>query len=106
MTEDITTCLEIAGVTLTFQDFEILGIPGFQTSMLYKGEPTLYEVEKQWFAFQIATIDTVENPIELDDQFTMEDTGYIYTFVVNRLPIPDLTGWSKLQVDFLSRTPL
>lgn len=106
MSEDIATCLEIAGVTLSFASFDILGIPGFTTSMLYKGEPTMYEVEKQWIAFRIATADHVENEIKLDDYFTMEDTGYLYTFTVNRLPIPDFTGFSKLHADFLSKVPL
>jgi hypothetical protein len=106
MTEEISKCLSIAGITLTFDGFDILAIPGFESSMLYKGEATLYEVEKQWFAFQIATADVVENTIALDDQFTMEDTSYVYTFSVARLPIPDLTGFSKLHADFLSKTPL
>lgn len=105
MTEEISRCLAIAGVSLTFQNFEIQGIPGFETSMLYKGEPTMYEVEKQWFSFQIATADALENTIAIDDQFTMEDEAYIYTFSVTRTPIPDLTGWSKLHVDFLSKEP-
>lgn len=106
MIEDISKCLEIAGVTLAFNDFEILGIPGFETSMLYKGEPTMYEVEKQWFSFRIATVDHLDNIISLDDEFTMEDGSYEYTFSVNRLPIPDLTGFSKLHADFLSRASL
>ena len=106
MNEDIALCLKIAGVTLTSQDFELLGIPGFETSMLYKGEASPYEVEKQWFAFQLSTTDTVENIISLDDQFTIEDTAFSYTFVVARTPIPDLTGFSKLHADFLSKTPL
>jgi hypothetical protein len=106
MSEDISTCLSIAGITLSFADFDILAIPGFETSMLYKGEATLYEVEKQWFSFRIATIDHVENTINLDDYFTMEDSAYLYTFTVNRLPIPDLTGFSKLHADFLSKVPL
>ena len=106
MREDISLCLEIAGTTIAFDDFELLAIPGFETSMLYKGEPTMYEVEKQWFSFRIATADHLDNTINLDDTFTMEDGSYEYTFSVNRLPIPDLTGFSKLHADFLSKTSL
>lgn len=106
MIEDIRTCLTIAGITLSFADFDILAIPGFETSMLYKGEATLYEVERQWFSFRIATLDTAENSINLDDQFTMEDDSFLYTFSVTRLPIPDLTGFSKLHADFLSKAIL
>ena len=106
MKEDIDLCLSTCGVILTFENFELYGIPGFETSMLYKGEPTLYEVERQWFEFQVSTAVISEEIVALDDQFTMEDGTYQYTFSLTRFPIPDLTGFSKLHADFLSKSLL
>lgn len=106
MTEDIDLCLTTCGVILSFQNFDLYGIPGFETSMLYKGEATLYEVERQWFEFQVSTLAISEETVSLDDQFIMEDGIYQYTFSLNRLPIPDLTGFSKLHADFIGKVLL
>ena len=100
--EPIQQALSIAGIDLVFQDFDILGIPGFNTSVLYKGEVSLYEVEKQNFSFQVATIDTIDNQVAIDMLFTMEDSGYQYQFRLDRPPVNDLTGWSELHALLLS----
>jgi hypothetical protein len=106
-TENIGKTLSIAGIDLEFSaGFTIKGIPGFSTSILYKGEPTLYIVEQQNFTFQISTLDAVNNSIVNDMLFTMQDNSYIYTFKLDRPPISDLTGWSKMQVNFISKSIL
>lgn len=105
--ENIDKILNIAGVDLEFlSGFTIKGIPGFSTSLLYKGEPTLYTIETQNFTFQISTLDAVNNTIVNDMLFTMQDSSYIYTFKLDRPPISDLTGWSKLHVNFISKSIL
>lgn len=100
--EPIATALAHAGISLTFDSFDILGIPGFNTSILYKGEVSLYEVERQNFNFQISTVDAIENLVTIDSEFTIEDSGYLYRFKLDRPPTNDLTGWSKLNVNLIS----
>ena len=103
MVEPIAEVLQICGTLLTFSQFEIYGIPGFQTQVLYKGESTIYEVERQEFAFQVATNDCYENAITVDLTFYIEDDTYRYYFSIDRPPVSDLTGWSKLYVIFNSK---
>lgn len=103
MVEDIALCVETAGTVLTFSDFEIYGIPGFETTVLYKGEATQYEIEKQRFSFQCATADIVENNIILGMPFTMTDEFYEYSFKISNNPRFDLTGWSKLEADYIGK---
>lgn len=103
MVEPITEALEICGTLLTFSQFEIYGIPGFQTQVLYKGESSIYEVERQEFAFQVSTADCSENSITVDLTFYIEDDTYRYYFSIDRPPVSDLSGWSKLNVIFNSK---
>lgn len=106
MVEPIAETLQTCGTLLTFGQFELYGIPGFQTQVLYKGESSVYEVERQEFAFQVSTQDCYDNNVAVDMVFTIEDTTYRYYFSIDRPPIPDLTGWSKLNVIFNSREAL
>ena len=103
MIEPITEALEICGTLLTFSQFEIYGIPGFQTQVLYKGESSIYEVERQEFAIQVATVDCYTYSLAVDMLFTIEDDTYRYYYSIDRPPISDLTGWSKLNVIFNSK---
>ena len=106
MSEPIEIALQTCGQLLTFDQCEIYGIPGFSTQVLYKGEVTVYEVERQNFVFEVSTLDCYENDITTDMTFTMEDSTYSYTFQVDRPPVADLTGWSRLYVNYVSRTAL
>ena len=103
MIEPIAETLQTCGTLLTFSQFEIYGIPGFQTQVFYKGEQSVYEVERQDFAFQVSTSDCYENSITTDLTFYIEDETYRYYFSIDRPPISDLTGWSKLNVIFNSK---
>ena len=105
MVEDIQMVLEKAGVLLTFNQFELYGIPGFQFETLI-GLDNNYEVTKQNFIFQVSTLDVADNQLQLDDEFTIEDTAYTHTFKVTKAPVPDLTGYSKLYVDYISKVLL
>lgn len=106
MSEPIALALQTCGTLLTFSQFEMYGIPGFETQVLYKGEVTVYEVERQNFSFQVSTLDCYENAVAVDMEFYIEDSTYAYTFKIDRPPIADLTGWSKLNVLYVSRTAL
>mgnify|MGYP006289645777 FL=1 len=99
---EVIRTLERAGEVLTFNQAEILGIPGFAVESSF-GLDGDYKVEAQSFAFQISTVDCSENSIMQDDEFTMEDEVYVYTFVVDKTPIPDLTGFSKLYANLIKR---
>lgn len=102
MVEPIQQVLEIAGLDLTFPDFTISGLPGFEFNTLFKGETTVYEVTKPDFSFQVATEDTI-NTLFDGLQFTMTDEIYLYTFKISKPAFHDLTGWSILYADFLGR---
>jgi len=102
--EPITRALTIAGTTLTFNDFTIRGVVGFNLTVLYKGEQSLYEIEKQNFSFQIATSDVLDNEITMGLTFTAENSGYLYTFQLDRPPIPDVTGWSEIHTNLITTT--
>jgi hypothetical protein len=106
MIEDVTGTLDIVGTDLEFDAFTVKGIPGFSTSILVKGEVSLYEVEVQNFTFQVSTLDCINNDLVQDLLFTIADTSYSYTFKVDRPPINDLTGWSKLHANYVSKEAL
>lgn len=99
--EPIEKCLAISGVGMDFGIFQILGIPGFNISVLYKGEQSLYEIERQNFSFQISTEDAVKYQITGEEIFTMNISVREYRFKVER-SIEDLTGWTKLSTSYLS----
>jgi hypothetical protein len=103
--EDISTILKLVGQLMTFNQGDVLGIPGFQIETL-AGLDNNYEVERQAFTFQISTFDCVENQLRAGDIFTYDDTTYSYTFKLNRNPVSDLTGWSKLDVNLISKVEL
>ena len=103
MVEDIQMVLEKAGILLTFTQFEIYGIPGFQVESIITAD---YEVTKQDFTFRVSTLDIADNQLQLDDEFTIDDTAYTYTFSVTKAPVPDLTGYSQLYVDYISKVLL
>ena len=105
MAEDIKLLLDLAGVTLEFINFDLKGIPGFSTQVLSSLDSS-YEIERQVFSFQVATSDCLEYSLKIGDVFKTSDTSYEYSFKLNRLPQPDLTGFSKLVVDFTSRVSL
>jgi len=101
--EPILELLTTFGIPLDFNAFTVLGIPGFDTQVLYKGETTLYEVERQNFSFAVPTLDCRDNNIAVGMQFAMEDTAYRYSFEVDRPPIADLTGFSEIHVIFVAK---
>ena len=101
--EDIDFVLDTVGVNLDFDAGIIKGIPGFSTTILYKGEVSLYEVERQNFTFKVSTLVCLNFEIGIDLIFTMSDTSYTYTFQVDRTPVQDLTGWSTLYANYISK---
>lgn len=102
--EPIRQALEMAGTSLFFKDFDILAFPGFNVSVLYKNEVSVYEVEKQNFKFEVATLDCKINSIRQGSEFYMSDAIYTYSFRLDREPEADLTGWSKLHTIFLKKS--
>lgn len=104
--EPISEILDLIGETLTFTDFTILGIPGFDSLRMIGGEHSPYSVHRQEFSFQIATADAQGYVLDKDTTFTCSDDIYIYTFKIDRPPISDLTGWSQLFVNFVSKAAI
>lgn len=101
--EDIDSLLDMMGEVMSFSWGEIKGIPGFDTSILYKGEVTPYEIEKQNIVFITSTKNILENNVKIDDKFTYTDGSYIYTFQIDRTPMQDITGYSELRVNLLKK---
>ncbi len=95
--------LQLAGEELSFADFIIYGYPGFSTTRLYDGEASLYHIDKMEFNFRITTLDGETNGIKKGDVFAISDGVYIFTFKLEADPLPDLTGFSKLQVVYKGR---
>ena len=99
MIEPIDKALVLAGTDMTFCTFTIKGIVGFNLSMLYKGEQSLYGTEVQNFSVQCSTADIVANQVKKGDVFTMQDRAKEYKFKVSR-PVDDLTGWTEIHCDY------
>lgn len=102
--EPTAEILEKVGDDLEFAAFTVKGIPGFELVTLYKGETSLYEVEKQTFRFQVASADVVANSIKDGDAFTLADDSYNHNFTVSKTPLPDVTGWSVMYADQVGRS--
>jgi hypothetical protein len=100
----IQNTLAIAGKDLTFSTGAIKGIPGFELQTLYKGEESLYEVERQNFCFHISAADWVASQIDVDMTFTITDLANVYTFNVEGIQ-PDLNGWAFLKATYRSKVP-
>lgn len=92
--------LELAGDELVFDAGTIKGYPGFSTARLYDGETSLYHVERTEYLFYVTTKDAVILELAKGNRFTFTDSVYIFTFELSADPAPDLTGFSKLRVDF------
>lgn len=104
--EDINTMLDAVGITLTFPTYTIKGIPGFEFTILYREASTIYEVKKQDFLFQVAAYAVSDNNIDIGNTFTITDTAYTYSFKVIQNPLPDLTGWMQLDVEYKGKVAI
>lgn len=100
MKEDLDSLFAITGTILAFPNGDVLGLPNYILETLYNGD---YKVEKQDFRFIVRTSDIIDFEIEVDDEFSFEDTGYLYKFKVASPPINDLTGVSELVCDYLEK---
>ena len=98
--EPITKLFSIAGINLVFENVTIKGVPRFDIVRLQALQSN-YEVEMEDISFDIATVDGIN--LIVDSQFTVVDQIYRYTFSLDKLPIPDFTGFSKLKVNFVSK---
>lgn len=96
MKEPIQKLLAIAGNTLEFEGFDILGILGFDVSILSSGETSLYEVQRQNFSVQVDTKDVIDNSIEKEMSFKVTNGERQYTLQLDRPPVDNLSGWSQL----------
>lgn len=110
MTEDIAKTLSLVGIDLTFEvvgltpSFIIKGVPGFDLTKFYNGESTMYIPEVQNFEFYISTVDQKAKVIVKNLYFGMSDDTYTHRFKIDGRPVPDLTGWTKLTVNWVSMT--
>jgi len=104
--EQIQTTLNLTGTLMSFEAFDILGVLSFHTERLYSQEITNYIVEQQDWVVHCSTYDCVRNEISEDDEFTIEDLTYMYTFRLNSKPIPYADGWSRLRLNLISKVEL
>ena len=102
MPEPIEQALHLAGVLLVFETTEILAIPVFEFQVLYKGEDSPYEIERQNFSFLVSTATVFDESIQDGNVFTMDDSVYNYSFTVERL-VPDMTGWTEMYCIFTGK---
>lgn len=104
--EPINKALNLVGDTLDFGDFTIKGIPGFSINLLHRGEDTIKSIEVQAFNFRISTQDSLDNNVVKDMVFTYTDrqNTFNFTFKTESNPLPDLTGWSRVNVNYIGKT--
>lgn len=104
--EPIDKALTLVGDTLTFTGFTIKGIPGFSINLLHRGEDVIKSIEVPMYNFRISTADSLAHNIVKDMTFTYTDrqNTFVFTFKTESNPIPDLTGWSRLNVNYISKT--
>ena len=103
MIEDLDLAFKVTGIDLDFAGGTIKGLPNYLPETLYNGD---YKVEKQDFRFIVKTKDIVYLSLEVGDEFTFSDTGYVYTFRISNQPLNDLTGVSELICDYIEKVEL
>lgn len=96
--------LQLAGELLEFPSFSVYGYPGFSNTKMYDGETSLYHINATEYLFKVTSKDVETNGISSGDTFTYTDGVYLYSFKLNSAPIPDLTGFSTLNVTFKGKT--
>lgn len=101
--ETIQEVLLVAGETLEFDYAYVLGIPFFDTRILYSTEVTFYKIENQDFKFHLSTRDCLENNISNGNEFFMNTDDFIYKFKLRSNPVDMFDGWSRIDVDYISR---
>ena len=106
MSEPIELCLAIAGIDLIIDGSSIKGIPGIAFERLTRGEYSLYEIEKKAISFQISSEDVKNNQIDTESEIEFDDGVYKYYLVLETPPIPDLTGWSRIDAILTDREEL
>ena len=99
--EPIALGLSIAGVTLTFTSCTILAIPKLEI-FKFLGETSDYELHRQEISFQASVDDLAVNSIDVNQEFTLTDGTYTYTFGVFSI-IPDFTGFATLNATYISK---
>jgi len=106
--EPIQQALTKHGEDLVFTGFTIKAFPGFNVSVLYKQEVSVYEVEKQNFVFQTASLYCKNNFIVKDTEFYFIEvqSNIRFNFKLDRNPVDDLTGWSILYCNLISKVNL
>ena len=92
--------LDLAGEDLVFDTGTPKGYLGFSTARLYDGETSVYHVERTEYLVYVTTADAVLYELAKGNRFTFSDDTYTFTFELTADPLPDLTGFSKLHVDF------
>lgn len=108
MVEDIVGTLALVGIDITFEvigltpAFTIKAIPGFDLTKFYNGESTMYTPEIQNFEFQVSTADQKLHSLTKGIYFSMSDGSYTHRFKLDGKPVPDLTGWTRLTVNWVS----
>jgi hypothetical protein len=102
--EQIRVTLEQCGETLSFDNVDILGIPG---TLVYNvpSYDSPYDLEKQDYSFQISLADFIDNEIHNTDIFIYYLLGTEYKFKLISYT-NDLLGWVELSTQFQGVTPI
>lgn len=110
MIENIVGTLAIVGVPITFEtvgitpSFTIQAIPGFDLTKFYGGENTIYLPEVQNFEYVFATADQKLHSIVKGMYFSSNDGTYTHRFKLDGRPVPNMTGWTRITVNWVSMT--
>ena len=107
--------LEVGGTDLTFAErpnpvplglpipaFTLRSLPNFDTFHIESHNAGTV-TEEAYFSFMVKTVDEVANEITEGFLCSLTDDFYIYSFVLNDSPQPDMTGWSILKANYLGK---
>jgi hypothetical protein len=113
--EPIDRALEIAGTDLIFEERpnpDTLGLPfpAFTIPSLPNFDVFAVEAhnagtitQEAYFSFMVKTEDETTNQIQEGWKCSFTDGYYIYSFILNDFPQPDMTGWSILKTNYIGK---
>ena len=98
--------LELSGIPMHFPEgFFIRGLPGQSIPMLADFHNP-YDVPDQNFTMQVLSHDITKHSIKPGKRFSLYIHGIRYDFKIRHAGAPDMTGWTKLDVDYVEHDDL
>ena len=85
-----------------FPSYTIKAFLGFNTNFMQNNEAAT-SIERREYASYISTKQSVEFNIEKGNRFTISDGVFKYLFEIQNNPVPDLSGFSKINLTYIDK---